>query len=120
MRGRKPIPTRVKQLMNNPGRRPLNTAEPTPARGRPACPAHIRGEARAEWERITDELDQMGLLTTADRTVIALYCKSWARWVETESKVDEMGLMVAAPKTKVPMHNPYLAMANNAHAQVAK
>jgi P27 family predicted phage terminase small subunit len=95
-------------------------ALPTPARGHPECPKHLRGEARKEWGRITDELDQMGLLTTADRPALALYCQTWARWIECEERVHKEGLLTPAPVTKTPMHNPYLSMANNAHAQIVK
>ena len=30
MRGRKPVPTALKKLRGNPGKRPLNDAEPKP------------------------------------------------------------------------------------------
>ncbi|HWE03160.1 MAG TPA: phage terminase small subunit P27 family [Tepidisphaeraceae bacterium] len=118
--GRKPLPTEVRRLQGNPQHRPLNENEPTPAKGYPACPTHISGEARNEWDRITDELDGMGLLTTADRTVIALYCQSWQRWIKAETKVMEMGEIVGAPKTKTPMQNPWLSIANKAHEQCHK
>jgi len=116
--GRKALPTEVKRLIGD--NRSINENEPTPTRGRPDCPAHITGEARQEWDRITDELDAMGLLTTADRTVIALYSQSWQRWVKAEQKVMEMGELVAAPKTKTPMANPWLSIANKAHEQCHK
>jgi len=37
MAGRKPKPTAVKKLEGNPGKRKLNTKEPVPAKGMPAC-----------------------------------------------------------------------------------
>ena len=116
----RPTPTAIKIATGNPGKRPINDSEPTPARGHPARPSHVKGEAKKEWDRITDELDQMGLLTTADRPALAMYCITWARWQEAEKEVARMGAIVAAPKTKVPMHNPYLAVANTAAAQCLK
>lgn len=106
--------------MRMTGRKPKPQHEIIPSAGHPACPPHLKGEARAEWDRITDELDQMGLLTTADRPGLALYCSAWARWIEAEGKVAELGLMVAAPKTKTPMGNPYLSISNKAHEQMLK
>jgi P27 family predicted phage terminase small subunit len=106
--------------MRMTGRKPKPQHEPTPAAGHPACPSHIKGEARAEWDRICDELDQMGLLTTADRPALALYCSAWGRWIEAEAKVAELGLLVSAPKTKTPMGNPYLSISNKAHEQMLK
>src|SRR4051812_36132002 len=101
------------------GRRPNITAPPA-TKGRPTAPPSLKGEARAHWTRVIRELETLGYLSTGDRTVIALLCKSWARWVEAEAKVDELGIMVAAPKTKTPMSNPYLAIANKAHEQILR
>ena len=38
MAGRKPKPTAVKKLEGNLGKRKLNSKEPVPAKGMPACP----------------------------------------------------------------------------------
>jgi P27 family predicted phage terminase small subunit len=100
--------------------RTINTSTPTPTRGRPACPANVTGEARAEWDRVTEELDAMGALFTADRATLAMYCRAWARWVEAEAQVDRLGLLVASPKTHVPSHNPYISIGNIAADRVAK
>ena len=107
------------------GRKPLPTAAPkpgqmTPAPGRPARPPHVTGEAAAEWDRLAEELDLAGVLTTADRGALAMYCIAWARWVKATEQVAKLGEIVAAPKTKVPMPNPWLPVANKAHEQMAK
>ena len=86
----------------------------------PARPSHITGEARKEWDRITEELDAMGLLTTTDRPALALYCTVWARWRHAEQEIAKLGMIVAAPKTKTPMLNPWLSIANKAHEQMLK
>ena len=49
--GRKPTPTTLKELKGNPGRRPLNEAEPKPAARLPSPPAHLSRSARREWRR---------------------------------------------------------------------
>ena len=110
----------MKILAGNPGHRPLNKNEPTPARGFPACPRHLDAEAREEWQRICDELDQMGLLTTADRPALAVYCVAWSRWIDCEEKVKELGAVTASPKTGVAQYNPYLTIANAAATQMVK
>jgi P27 family predicted phage terminase small subunit len=115
--GRKSLPTEIRRMTGNSTGRPLNENEPTPTAGHPACPSHITGEAKAEWDRLCDELDAMGILTTADRSVIAMAAKSWGRWVKAEGKVDETDEIVAAQKTKTPMHNPWLGVANKAFDQ---
>ncbi len=49
--GRKPTPTRLKLLRNNPGKRPLNPDEPQPEATLPEPPAHLSDEAKCEWQR---------------------------------------------------------------------
>ena len=46
MAGRKPKPTAVKKLEGNPGKRKLNSKEPVPAKGIPACPDWLMPEAK--------------------------------------------------------------------------
>ena len=45
-RGRKPKPTAIKELEGNPGKRPLNDAEPKPEHKAPPCPKWLEPEAK--------------------------------------------------------------------------
>lgn len=92
----------------------------TPTRGRPAPPKQLSGEALAEWDRICDELEIMGTLCTADRSILALYVRAWARWMKAEEQIDKWGEIVPSPKTKTPSHNPWVTISNNAHGQAVK
>lgn len=118
MAGRRPLPTNVLKMRGNPGRRPLNENEPRPSKGKPICPSHLDDEAKREWKRTVDILDDMGLMTKADRSALAAYCVAWSRWVEAESKVREFGMIIKAPRTGTMMHSPYLSIANTAMAQM--
>ncbi len=40
--------------------------------------------------------------------------------MQAEEKIDQSGPIVAAPKTKTPMHNPWVTISNNSHAQAVK
>ena len=82
MRGRKPLPSNVVRLRGNPGKRRLNDAEPRPAAKVPPCPACLGDEARKEWQRLSKELAELGLLTGLDRNLLAAYCQAHALWVE--------------------------------------
>ena len=66
MAGRKPKPTAIKKLEGNPGKRKLNTKEPIPAKAMPECPQWLLAEAKKEWERLADLMNQMGVLTEVD------------------------------------------------------
>ena len=97
MAGRKPKPTAVKKLEGNPGKRKLNTKEPNPGKGMPDCPAWLLPEAKTEWIRLSEKLNQMGVLTEIDRSAFAAYCQSYARWKEAEEFIEQHGTIVKTP-----------------------
>ena len=66
MAGRKPKPTAMKNLEGNPGKRKLNKDEPVPAKGMPGCPEWLMPEAKEEWYRLAELMNQMGVLTEVD------------------------------------------------------
>ena len=113
MPGPRPKPTRLKRLAGNPGKRPLNRNEPEPEPGIPSVPAHLDDEAKAEWGRISEELDALGLLTSVDRAALAAYCQAWSTWVESVEKLRSMGKIIKSP-SGYPMVNPYVAIHNKA------
>ena len=84
-RGKKPLPGSIRAARGtdklNPQR--VNHLEPQPKVGHPECPVHLTGIARAEWYETCEQLDQMNVLTVADRSVIELYCVTYAAWRES-------------------------------------
>lgn len=115
--GRKPVPTALKALRGNLGKRSLNEREPMPRVEVPLCPDHLVGEARREWRSTSRLLAQMGLLARVDRAVPAMYRQAWGRWLEAEEALKKYGVMVRSPNG-FPMQSPYLAVANQAMAQM--
>ena len=97
MAGRKPKPTAVKKLEGNPGKRKLNTKEPVPAKGIPDCPEWLLPEAKKEWERLADLMNQMGVLTEVDMAAFAGYCQAYARWKAAEEFISKHGAIVKTP-----------------------
>jgi P27 family predicted phage terminase small subunit len=83
-----------------------------------ACPAHLAGEAKAEWERVAPLLAAVKLLTPLDRAAFAGYCQAWARWVEAEKIIARSGDVLKGDKGLY--QNPYLAVANRALEHIAK
>ena len=114
MKGRKPKPTVLKVLDGNPGKRALSQREPVAPQGVPDPPAWLDDEAKAEWERVLPDLEQMGLLSPADRPALAAYCTAWSRWVEAEQMVKKFGPIVKSPEKGFPMKSPYLTIADQA------
>ena len=87
--GRPPVPTAIKELRGNPGKRALNHDEPNFATDGLTCPRWLTLEARKEWRRVAKLLREQRVVTAADRGALAAYCQSYARWQEAESKLND-------------------------------
>ena len=109
--GRKPKPTALKKLEGNPGKRPLNTMEPTPPNVSIHCPQYLLPDARKEWKRLAPILIQMGLLTAADVVPFAAYCTAFARWKEAEEEISRHGSIYKDDDGRI-RPNPFIAIAN--------
>jgi P27 family predicted phage terminase small subunit len=84
-RGPKPTSAIVKALRGNPGRRPLNLDEGVhPAVCIPDPPDWLNAEARAEWDRVTDELVELGLVAEIDLASLATYCQTFGDLAQLE------------------------------------
>jgi P27 family predicted phage terminase small subunit len=119
MRGRKPTPTSLKLLHGNPGHRPIRGEEPKPPASQPTCPAHLSPTAKAEWKRLAQSLNTIGLLTQADRAAFAAYCQAYGRWVEAERKLAETPAILKTPSGYV-QASPWFAIANKQLELMAK
>lgn len=98
MRGRKPKPTALKVLAGNPGRRPLNNAEPKyPDGGEMQPPRHLDRVARYEWRRVVKELSSAGLLKTVDRSALAAYCQAYSQWVSVTKQLRDQPITLISP-----------------------
>jgi P27 family predicted phage terminase small subunit len=109
MRGRRPLPSKLKQLRGNPGNR-RNNNEPEPAIERPTCPSELTKLAKKEWRRIVPILEELGIVARIDRAALAAYCQSYGRWIEAEQKIAESSLVIRTKSGNV-IENPYYSVA---------
>lgn len=119
MRGRKPVPTALKILRGNPGKRALPTQEPTPAPAPITPPATLKGDALAEWDRIAPLLSAAGLLTQLDPFALTLYCEAYADWSEAKRQIDKFGTVIKGAKG-FPVLSPYVGIAAKAWERMRK
>lgn len=114
-RGPKPTPTAIKKARGNPGKRPLNALEPQPEGKLPACPAHLKGEARKAWLRFAKVLTDSGIATLADATALELLCASFALYLDALAKVQEFGpVWLEKGDSKIPKfaYSPHWSVMN--------
>jgi len=105
--GRPPKPTALKILQGNPGKRPLNKAEPKPRAVAPKCPSWLPKEAKKKWKEIAPELERLGLLTSVDGMAFTMLLMHWAVAVEAAKQLSEEGLLFEDSKGKLrknPLH----------------
>ena len=107
----KTIPTKLKLLRGNPGKRKLNPSEPTPKTRLPTPPQHLDEVAREEWARIGAELLRFNLVSEMDRAELAAYCQCYSRWVAAEKGVAREGLTRETIKGGI-IQNPLVGVAN--------
>ena len=113
------MPTALKVMRGNPGKRPLNKREPKIKAAIPPCPSHLSDEAQAEWDRIGRELYEMGILANADRALLAIYAQAWGDLVKAQEQIRADGYMVKSPNGyEIP--NPWLPIRNKAVEQIQK
>lgn len=122
MRGRKPKPTALKKLAGNPGKRPLNPAEPHPPvpDRTPYVPRFLCEEAKGEWRRVVGILVDLGLYTEVDRAALAMYCQAWGRWVTAEREIDTSGGPTLMSSGGNLYQNPWVSEANRRWEQMRK
>jgi P27 family predicted phage terminase small subunit len=85
------IPTHLKLLRGNPGKRPIPPEpEPQVSTDVPEPPSFLTGYAADEWWRIGPELHRLGLLTVLDVAGFAAYCQNYARWRTAEETLAVM------------------------------
>jgi P27 family predicted phage terminase small subunit len=95
VRGRKPLPTALKEasgaFKKDPQRR--NHSEPKPAVGIPEMPSFFaKDEAAVEiWNNTTKQLADMGVLTLADKDLLAMYCVTYADFIRCYEDVRTRG-----------------------------
>jgi P27 family predicted phage terminase small subunit len=117
MRGRKPVPTALRIMRGNPGKRPLPADEPSPPPlevTRPP-PEWLDDEAQTEWRRIAPMLARNGLLTEVDLDALTAYCLAWCTWKKANRAISQFGMVIKAKNGYV-MQSPYIPIANKAMA----
>lgn len=101
-RGPKPLPDNVHALRGNPSKKPLaalknGTRVPVEV---PKPPREIKGPAKKIWERTSERLVKLGVISEVDESALVRYCHAYAGylWVISEiEKVNKEGAAAGRP-----------------------
>ncbi len=116
--GRKPLPSSIKIMRGSDKQHPerMNRSEPTVPNDSPICPPHVVDEiAKAEWVRMCDTLQEMGMLSSAWQQALEIYVNSYAKWRKAVEMVDKIGLATVTKNGKgetVIVRNPFSSEAH--------
>jgi len=94
MRGRKAVPTALKIVRGNPGRRPLPQNEPKLAVKLPPHPKDLSESELAAWSDLSVPLLKMKVLTEADAVVLELAAVELAAYREAHRHLAEEGTVI--------------------------
>lgn len=91
--GPKPQPTNLRLLAG--GRGAAESAEPQPTRPVevPVPPPYLGGYAKAEWERVIEDLYSTGVYADIDQTMLSAYCMAFGRWLQASIDLEKMAAL---------------------------
>lgn len=85
--------------------------------GMPDIPDHLSDSAKVHWEKVTQQMDEAGVLSVADADVLAMYCEEYVLWISEKQKLLEEGTIVdGARGGKV--KNPRTTLVNSLRTNV--
>ena len=90
--GRNAVPTELKLIRGNPGKRKVNRNEPQPSKGTPDKPDWLSGEAADEWDRVVSELDRLKMLAKVDRAALIGHCEAVSQLRAATEDIAERGV----------------------------
>ncbi len=112
MRGKTPTPTTLKILRGNPGRRRLNSEEPSSPllKRMPPAPGFLDDEGRRVWSAEGRRFIKAGLLTALDLTMFGTWCIWYSKRDLASRAVNQSGIVVRANGVGNPYISPYMSV----------
>lgn len=127
MRGRKPLPSHLKVIQGNRGKRPIKAEAIQVEPSLPMPPPHLCDEAKVEWGRVAPMLFNLRILSDADVAALTAYCQAWATFKQATEALNLMaqsdkvtkGLLIKTTNGNA-IQNPLLGIANKAAADLVR
>ena len=120
--GRPAIPTQLKILRGNPGKRKLPADEPKPPATGIEMPDYLGQVARCRWQIMLPILEAVRVMTRADVEALARYCDTYEWWLATREKLRKEGdtypILNDKGEVKYIAQRPEVAIAHKLAAQL--
>jgi P27 family predicted phage terminase small subunit len=108
---RRPIPTALKIIRGNPGKRKLNQHEPKPVGDLAGPPEHFDAEMADVWNYAITNAPP-GLLKKIDSAILETWCTAHVLHRRAAREVSKFGMLMKAPVTGLPIQSPFLPVVN--------
>lgn len=96
--GRQVKPTALKLLQGTARADRCSPYEPTAEVSIPDMPPILAGDAAIEWERVTKQLQSMGMVTQVDMALLAVYCQAWGDFCEAVRVINRDGYTIKSKR----------------------
>lgn len=113
------MPTHLKVIRGNPGKRALNANEPRPLGDLADPPDWMNESQKAGWNYAIEH-SPAGLLKKLDRSVLSVWVVAEDLHRRASERVDKFGILTKAPSTGLPIQSPYLPVVNKQAAIMLK
>ena len=114
----KPLPTNLKLMRGNPGKRKLNAREPMPRVGRPKPLECLSAAGREHFARLMDELTAVRVLTVADGPALSGLAEALASYEEAVRALETGGKVVKQERGVT--RSPWLMIQKQAWEQMQR
>jgi len=93
MRGRKKIPTKIKEMQGTltKSRTLENEMQVRHVAQIPDPPAYLTEKGKLEWNTVTEELETKGMLHIVDLALLSAYCNEMATYLEASEVLNTQG-----------------------------
>ena len=119
-----PKPSALKAIEGGRGHRTKaeksrEARQPLPPRDCPSPPSWLDAAAKRKWAKLADTLNEIGVLTTIDGDVLALYCQAYSDHERLTRLLRDTGETAKSPSGYM-MPRPEVAMRNRARDDMRK
>jgi P27 family predicted phage terminase small subunit len=85
----------------------------------PTCPRELDAVGKKKWRELVKLLEEMKLITRADRDMMELYCAAYSRRKTAEAMLKKFGEVLKSKQGGL-YRSPYLDVANHASKEMQK
>ena len=116
---RKRVPTKLKIVKGTFRNCRANPREPVYSDQIPDPPDFLNNYGKKEWDRISKDLFNQGLLAKVDMAALTGYCQAFGRWAQAEKNLLEESLIIDTIQGNI-IQNPLIGIANTSMEHMRK